>query len=141
MLNKLQMDILQDLQTLYSGAPNVIVGAGRLALNRKIGDGDRNIYLDITPTSIAANIAGKQAVEYTTTVDLRIAQRVANEADINGIINFCDDLYTRLSKGWIADDYTLTGIEWQGVDRATTVSDVFVTYFNLTFSRTNYNRC
>ena len=138
MISELLGAIKADLQTHFNADSRVKVSTDRLALRRRIPDADSNVYLDVLVTSLESELTAKQATEYTAAVDLRVAGRVKNEAEISSLVSFTDELHRVLSKGWTVAGFTLVSTQWQGVDRITDVSDVFTTFLSFTFRKTLY---
>ena len=138
MTSDLLTAIVNDLRDALGADDRVVVSSERLALNRKIADTDKHIYLDVILTSLSTENIAKQAVTYDLNVDLRIASRVRNEQELTALVDFTDQLQRRLSRGWVVDDFRLQSLQWQGIDRIADVSDVYITYLTFNFSKTLY---
>ena len=138
MISDLLNGIVVDLQNAFRSDERVIISADRLALNRKISDNDRHIYLDAIITSLDTENTAKHTVQYNINVDLRVATRVRNENEITAIVEFTDQLQRRLTRGWTVDGFTLQSLQWQGIDRIADISDVYSTYLTFNFQKSLY---
>ena len=124
MLIDLRNALCRLLATSYERDHRVIVSGDYLSFNRKIGEQDNSIYVDVCTSAFEATEEGKQTSTTLITFDIRVSHRILGEECINDMLTFTETLF-RWFRGKKIDKYTVVSRQWPVVDRSAVTSDVF----------------